>query len=973
MAISDMDDFKNVASQDVKATPGPQPGQFDKLTPDPNYDPYFAHNKKIADTKLRIKKDLAKEDRIFFDLQQKLEHVKQQSDTSTENKDLNDFFASKLHGILDSIQNANLAQLKLAQLRLQSLRGHAAHYLDDNTNRLFDDAQDKINREVKSRESASGKFKKNWENGTIIGGLAAVASGGNPLVGMAVKYLFKKKDEEKDRRTRAYIDQDNKQFLALQKQALEDKKKEDAEGKLPLDYKAPDPETIAAAEVGASGQAFKQRRKNNRSEMPDFSRMDDLERHRALKKPSYNALGWYDVGQERKKDNVDRNEELRQEMRNKKPGDPGFDFFNDPDLVDMSPRSPKPNENPSQMSSSSSGHGDSSAVVPILNRHTQLLTGIQKSLEENFKILTARDETKEDFDIEKEREKGSAGLGPAKYRPSFSFDEKKEPEKKSGGFVELAQEATGIKAAVEGFKWLGTALKPLAALVGVEGLAIGASLGALGFALYEVNKWYLDKSASNREQDAQDAKEFSEQHTAMGENPWESKPGLHVDPVKPDSTLDPESTQAKDNKIVQDEAHKRGHKLSPREEAQIKAGLEKNRKPKDTLVSAVQENDSSKIPQSVSPWAPLEPEFAPQGPKPGDTGLISPPTVQPKPFVAPPTVEPAPKPQTKVIDPGPALPITGMATVQSPDFSKILNKVKAPQKPSTPFVNAVIPNKPMKTSAAGIKFIKDHEGTGLPGLEFEPYPDPAGQTKLYSVGYGHQIKESEKSIYPLGKKITPQQADALLMADVKASEDFINNNLKVPISQNQFDALVDFGHSGLGFLDAAINGKSKAIKTDKNGKPILDKSGNKIPQHEVPGRMGINQGASDKIPDYMKSVNKVGNQEVGGLTDRRRQEAELYNTKNNVSMSELNHIEHPLKVSQNPRNTGATLMENTKKAQTVKEQIRASNSNPGANVINAPNNSQTTTIANNTTIAMPRSPRNMESTINRTNSLAFRG
>ncbi len=91
--------------------------------------------------------------------------------------------------------------------------------------------------------------------------------------------------------------------------------------------------------------------------------------------------------------------------------------------------------------------------------------------------------------------------------------------------------------------------------------------------------------------------------------------------------------------------------------------------------------------------------------------------------------------------------------------------------------NAVVP---LTVSAAGRAFIKRQEG-----LVLVPTPD-AHNTK--TIGYGHQIQPGED--YSGG--ITEGKASDLLDQDLVSREDAINNNVTVPINQNQFDALADF-------------------------------------------------------------------------------------------------------------------------------------------------------------------------------------
>jgi lysozyme len=86
----------------------------------------------------------------------------------------------------------------------------------------------------------------------------------------------------------------------------------------------------------------------------------------------------------------------------------------------------------------------------------------------------------------------------------------------------------------------------------------------------------------------------------------------------------------------------------------------------------------------------------------------------------------------------------------------------------------------MRTSQVGIDLIKNYEG-------FSPaiYPCPAG---IPTVGYGHVVLKHEK--FP--PTITKQEAEKILQQDLVQFENSVNNLIKVPLNQNQFDALVSF-------------------------------------------------------------------------------------------------------------------------------------------------------------------------------------
>jgi lysozyme len=91
----------------------------------------------------------------------------------------------------------------------------------------------------------------------------------------------------------------------------------------------------------------------------------------------------------------------------------------------------------------------------------------------------------------------------------------------------------------------------------------------------------------------------------------------------------------------------------------------------------------------------------------------------------------------------------------------------------------------MTLSAEGLTQIAHHEG-------FAPkmYPDHKG----YSIGYGHLLSAQEMPHYT-GKTITQDEAKVLLRQDAAKAEIYVNDTIKVPLTQAQFDALVDFTYN----------------------------------------------------------------------------------------------------------------------------------------------------------------------------------
>lgn len=87
----------------------------------------------------------------------------------------------------------------------------------------------------------------------------------------------------------------------------------------------------------------------------------------------------------------------------------------------------------------------------------------------------------------------------------------------------------------------------------------------------------------------------------------------------------------------------------------------------------------------------------------------------------------------------------------------------------------------MRLSASGLKHIKNSEG-----FRAKPYVCTGGKL---TVGYGHAIKPGEDH---LKDGVTREQAEALLLNDVKIAEAAVSRAVKVPLTQNQVDALISF-------------------------------------------------------------------------------------------------------------------------------------------------------------------------------------
>lgn len=140
----------------------------------------------------------------------------------------------------------------------------------------------------------------------------------------------------------------------------------------------------------------------------------------------------------------------------------------------------------------------------------------------------------------------------------------------------------------------------------------------------------------------------------------------------------------------------------------------------------------------------------------------------------------------------------------------------------------------MVTGQAGTDLIKKFEGCRL-----KAYKCPAG---IWTIGYGHTGPDVKE-----GLTITNYQAGALLVGDLHKFENAIKLCVRVPLIQNQFDALVAFTFNvGAGALQ-----KSTLLKK-------------------------LNAGDYTGAANEFLKWDKAGGVTLSGLTTRRKEERELF-------------------------------------------------------------------------------------------------
>lgn len=144
----------------------------------------------------------------------------------------------------------------------------------------------------------------------------------------------------------------------------------------------------------------------------------------------------------------------------------------------------------------------------------------------------------------------------------------------------------------------------------------------------------------------------------------------------------------------------------------------------------------------------------------------------------------------------------------------------------------------MNISAAGINLIKEYEGVRL-----KSYKCPAG---VWTVGVGHTSAAGAPEVKP-GMTITETEALKILRNDLKKFEASIDSMVRVPLKQNQYDALCSFIFN----VGAGAFQKSTLLRK-------------------------LNAGDYAAVPQELMKWTKAGGKELPGLVRRRRAEAAMW-------------------------------------------------------------------------------------------------
>lgn len=148
----------------------------------------------------------------------------------------------------------------------------------------------------------------------------------------------------------------------------------------------------------------------------------------------------------------------------------------------------------------------------------------------------------------------------------------------------------------------------------------------------------------------------------------------------------------------------------------------------------------------------------------------------------------------------------------------------------------------MQTSNSGRALIKAREGVVLTA-----YLD---SVDVWTIGVGHTSAAGSPKVVP-GMKISAAEADEILSRDLWVFEKAVNGAVRVPLNQNEFDALVSLAFN----IGAGAFAKSTLVK--------------KL-------NAGDRQGAADQFLVWNKGTVKGKKVAIKGLTNRRAAERKQF-------------------------------------------------------------------------------------------------
>jgi len=166
------------------------------------------------------------------------------------------------------------------------------------------------------------------------------------------------------------------------------------------------------------------------------------------------------------------------------------------------------------------------------------------------------------------------------------------------------------------------------------------------------------------------------------------------------------------------------------------------------------------------------------------------------------------------------------------------------------------------------------------GCKLKAYKDPVG---IWTIGYGHTSAAGEPDVTE-GMTITQAEAEEILKRDLVKYEKPVADLVKVPLSQHQFDVLVDFAYNaGVGNLKSST---------------LLKR---------------VNAGDFDAVPNELMKWTKAKGKELPGLVRRRRAESEWWRDLSNKPVIEEDQRVEPdpvpvKKITESKQANGAVVL-----------------------------------------------------------------